>query len=115
MFHGYGIIDKAIDVMDEKEKDDFKYFINNYYSFNRENMFICRSKKLMNNYFFSVFEWLRRCEKIFGFDLEGYSKTRIYTFLAERYISYWFNKYSTPLSWPVFFFDTNKNRISLNN
>ena len=65
MFHGYGIIDKAIDVLDEKEKDDFKYYINNHYSFNRENMFICRSKKLMNNYFFSVFAWLKRCEEIF--------------------------------------------------
>ena len=115
MFHGYGIIDKALDVMDKSEKDDFRYFINHSYSFNRENMFICRSKDLMNNYFDSVFQWLNRCEKIFGFDLEGYSKTRIYTFLAERYISYWFNKYSTPLSWPVFFFDTNKNRVILKN
>ena len=112
MFHGYGIIDKAIDVLDEKEKDDFKYFINNYYSFNRENMFICRSKKLMNEYFLSVFTWLEKCEQIFGFDLKGYAKTRVYTFLAERYISYWFNKYSNPLCWPIFFFDTNKNKLT---
>ena len=54
--------------------------------FNRENLFICRSKKLMKAYFTSVFSWLERCESIFGFNLEGYSKTRIYTFLAERYI-----------------------------
>ena len=113
MFHGYGILNKAIEVLDEKEKSDFKHYVNNSYSFNRENMFICKSKKLMNEYFSSVFSWLERCEVIFGFDLKGYKKIRLYTFLAERYISYWFNKYSTPMPWPVFFFDTHLNRIDL--
>ena len=112
-FHGVGILDKAIDVLDEKERNDFRNFVNTNKSFNRENMFICRSKKLMNGYFLSVFTWLEKCEQIFGFDLKGYAKTRVYTFLAERYISYWFNKYSNPLCWPVFFFDTNKNKLNL--
>jgi hypothetical protein len=112
-FHGYGIMDKAISVLDEKEKNDFKDYINSKDSYNRENMFICRSKKLMNEYFISVFNWLEKCEPIFGFNLKGYAKTRIYTFLAERYISYWFNKYSKPLYWPIFFFDTNKNKLRL--
>ncbi len=113
MFHGLGILDKAIGVLDENEKNDFRNYVNDQYSFNRENMFICRSKKLMNEYFLSVFTWLEKCESIFGFDLKGYKKRRIYAFLAERYISYWFNKYSKPLSWPVFFFDTNKNKLNL--
>ena len=95
------------------EKKDFLKYVNTNYSFNRENLFICRSKKLMNAYFTSVFSWLERCESVFGFNLEGYSKTRIYAFLAERYISYWFNKYSNPLEWPIFFFDTNKNKLNL--
>ena len=34
---------------------------------------------------------LERCEEIFGFNLEGYGKIRIYGFLAERYLSYWFD------------------------
>ena len=113
VFHGQGILEKAIDLLDEKEKKDFLNYVNTSYSFNRENLFICRSKKLMNAYFNSVFAWLERCESLFGFNLEGYSKTRIYAFLAERYISYWFNKYSNPLEWPIFFFDTNKNKINL--
>jgi len=113
MFHGYGVLEKAINLLDENEKNDFKEYVNSSYSFNRENLFICRSKKLMNEYFKSVFTWLERCESIFGFNLKGYAKTRIYAFLAERYISYWFNKYSNPLEWPIFFFDTNKNKINL--
>ncbi len=115
VFHGEGLLEKAIDLLDENEKKDFLYYVNNSYSFNRENLFICRSKKLMDAYFTSVFSWLERCESIFGFNLEGYAKTRIYAFLAERYISYWFNKYSNPLEWPIFFFDTNKNKINLKN
>ena len=106
-------MDKAIDALDTEEKNDFREFVNNKYSFNRENMLICRSKKLMNNYFSSVFGWLERCEPLFGFNLKGYAKIRIYTFLAERYISYWFNKYSKPLNWPIFFYDTNENKLNL--
>ena len=33
------------------------------------------------------------CDKKFGFDnLNGYGLKRIYGFLAERFLSYWFNK-----------------------
>ena len=47
-------------------------------------------------------------EKVFGFNLHGYGKTRIYAFLAERYLSYWFDKYTKPLLWPVIFYDISK-------
>ena len=34
-----------------------------------------------------------KCENVFGFNkLEGYETTRIYAYLAERYLSYWFKK-----------------------
>ena len=92
VFHGEGILDKAINLLDNENKTDFDYFVKNKKSFNRENLFICKSPRLMSNYFHSVFKWLSKCEKIFGFNLKGYAKTRIYAFLAERYISYWFQK-----------------------
>jgi hypothetical protein len=111
VFHGDGLLEKALEVLNNSEKKDFKNFIIKENSFNRENLFFCKSKKIMNDYFESVFNWLEKCEGIFGFDLNGYSKTRIYAFLAERYLSYWFNKYSKPLTWPIFFFDTNVNKI----
>ena len=112
-FHGLGVLDKAINELDANEREDFRYFTRNRKSFNRENLFICRSKKLMDGYFKSIFSWLTRCERIFGFNLEGYESKRIYAFLAERYLSYWFQKYGKPLEWPIFFFDTNKNRIKI--
>lgn len=112
-FHGEGILDQAINLLDHKNKNDFRDFVNRKNSFNRENLFFCKSKKIMNEYFNSVFEWLLKCEKLFGFNLEGYEKKRIYAFLAERYISYWFQKNSKFISWPIFFYDTNKNKVNL--
>jgi len=113
IFHGDGNIDKAINLLEDNERDDFRKFVTYNRSFNRENLFFCRSNKLMNEYFASIFKWLEKCEKSFGFDLEGYSMTRIYAFLAERYLSYWFKKYSKPLTWPIFFFDTNKHIVDI--
>tara|TARA_B100000674_G_scaffold489337_1_gene503164 strand:+ start:261 stop:1067 length:807 start_codon:yes stop_codon:yes gene_type:complete len=110
-FHGYGNLDKAINLLDEGEKKDFADFMTSRNYFNRGNMFICGSKKIIENYYQSVFPWLERCENIFGFNHDNYGSTRIYGFLAERYMSYWFNKYSKVKEWPIIFFDINKNNI----
>ncbi len=113
VFHGEGILDKAINLLNPIDRNDFKDFVNKKNSFNRENLFFCKSKKIIHNYFYSVFEWLFKCEELFGFNLDGYSKQRLYAFLAERYISFWFQKYTNYTTWPIFFYDTNKNKIVL--
>ena len=72
-------------------------------------MFICKSKKIINSYYQSVFPWLERCEKIFGFkNLESYNKTRIYGFLGERFMSYWFQKNTKYKTMPVIIYDIRK-------
>ena len=68
MWHGKGNLDKAVQLLEEKEKDDFTKFINTNISFNPQNMFICRSKEILKNYYQSVFPWLKKCESVFGFD-----------------------------------------------
>ena len=108
MFHGAGNLDMAIDLLPDKDRDDFKYFTRNSNAFSRGNMFISKSPKIMNSYFSDVFEWLFKCEKIFGFNLEGYGKIRMYTFLAERFLPFWFRKYSNYLEWPVIYYDIDK-------
>ena len=75
-------------------------------------MFICRSKKIIKSYYNSLFPWLKKCEDVFGFNLKDYGEKRIYAFLAERYLSFWFTKYTKPLVWPIIFFDINKNKVS---
>ena len=71
-------------------------------------MFISKSKDLIKEYYRTIFLWLNECEKIFGHDLKGYNKVRIYAFLAERFLPYWFNKNARTLKWPIIFHDLNK-------
>ena len=101
--HGNGNLEKAINLLDLEEKKDFTYFVNNEVSFNPHNMFICKSKSLLNKYYSSIFPWLERCENEFGFNLEGYGLKRIYGFLAERYMSYWFKKYTKYKLQPIIY------------
>ena len=108
MFHGNGILDKAIDILDPKDKNDFREFVNTNHSYNQGNMFISKSKKLISEYYENIFNWLFECEKIFGFNLQGYSNTRIYAFLAERFLPFWFNKYANCLEWPIISQDLRK-------
>ena len=92
LFHGKGNLDKAIECLDVNNKIDFKNFMETRTSFNPHNMFICRTK-ILKDYYNTIFPWLKKCEEVFGFDdLEGYGLQRIYGFLAERFLSYWFNK-----------------------
>ncbi len=105
MMHGEGNLEKAINLLDKNDRDDFKEFVNTEVSFNPHNMFICKSQKILNNYYSSVFPWLEKCEDIFGFNLEGYGLKRIYGFLAERYLSYWFSKYTKHTTLPIIFAD----------
>ena len=105
MMHGKGNLDKAIKLLDKKDKNDFEEFVNSEVSFNPHNMFICKSNEILNEYYSSVFPWLEKCESIFGFDLKGYGNKRLYGFLAERYLSYWFKKYTKSAELPILFKD----------
>ena len=109
LMHGYNNLNKAIELLDSKDRSDFSDFVNTKTSFNPHNMFICRSKKILNEYYSTIFPWLDRCEKIFGFkDLKGFGKIRIYGFLAERFLSYWLQKNYKCKTMPIIFYDIRK-------
>ena len=105
LMHGEGNLDKAISLLDDKDRKDFNEFVNEEVSFNPHNMFMCNSKKILIKYYETIFPWLERCESIFGFNLKGYGQQRIYGFLAERFMSYWFCKYTKFKVMPIIFKD----------
>ena len=106
LMHGKGNIDKAIELLDEENRDDFKKYVNSNISFHPHNMFICKSKKILINYYETIFPWLLKCENKFGFEtLKGYGMQRIYGFLAERFMSYWFKKNTKYKVMPIYFKD----------
>ena len=105
MHHGYGNLNKAINLIEDEDKLDFSNYVNNSISYNPHIMFIAKPK-IMDKWFNTLFPWLERCEKIFGFDsLHGYDTQRLYAFLAERYLSFWFKKHTKSLEWPWTFFE----------
>ena len=92
MHHGFGVLDRAIDSMNIIDRENFRKFVNEEIKFNPHIMVISK-KKILNMWFKDLFSWLFKCEKIFGFkDLKGYDQQRLYAFLAERYLSFWFLK-----------------------
>tara|TARA_A100001037_G_scaffold294538_1_gene312477 strand:+ start:176 stop:1012 length:837 start_codon:yes stop_codon:yes gene_type:complete len=106
LMHGENNLYKAIDLLDDKNRDDFKKYVNSKEYFHPQNMFICKSKKLLLQYYETIFPWLEKCEKIFPTEkLKGYDLTRIYGFLAERFLSYWFQKNANCTTMNITFYD----------
>ena len=115
MHHGYGLLDKAIERMKEKDRFKFRNFVNISNSFNPHIMLISKPK-ILNLWFKDLFEWLFECEKVFKFeDLKNYETKRLFAYLAERYLSYWVTEYTTYKEWPYVFYDSEKNFIKIKN
>jgi hypothetical protein len=101
MHHGHGNLEKAIALLNDNDREEFKIYVNDRICFNPHIMFIAKAC-IADKWFSSLFPWLFRCEKIFGFDnLKGYDTQRLYAYLAERYLSFWFKKYTKFVEWPV--------------
>ena len=109
MFHGFGNLDKAISQLPQKDKSDFKEYVSSKTSLSTNCMYMSNKTEIVKNFYEDLFEWLFKCEKIFGLtDLKGYGLQRIYTFLTERYMPFWFEKYSKVGYWPWVFTDISK-------
>ena len=107
MHHGYGNLDKAINILCDEDREEFRTYVNNNISFNPHIMFIAKAD-IAKKWFNSLFPWLFKCENIFGFKtLHGYDSQRLYAYLAERYLSFWFKKYSKYVEWPYVTFINN--------
>ncbi len=108
MHHGYGNMEKAISVMPEKYKSEFLNFVKKSTSFSPNIMFVSKPE-IINKWFSDLFDWLFKCEEIFGFDgLKGYDTGRLYAYLAERFLPFWFQKNTRYLEWPWLFIDLNE-------
>ena len=108
MHHGYGILEESIKLMNSKDKNEFKVFVNKKKEFNPHIMFISK-KEIINKWFKDLFQWLFKCEKVFGLSgLKGYDQERLYAYLAERYLSFWFRKHTKFLEWHWSFYEEKK-------
>ena len=69
--HGEGNLDKAISLLEREDRSDFDDFVKTEVSFNPHNMFICRSNKILNNYYNSIFPWLKDVKKNLDLNLKA--------------------------------------------
>ena len=105
MHHGFGNLDLAIEQLNLEDKYDFSNFVKSNSQFNPHIMFISKSY-ILDKWFTTLFTWLERCEKKISHNqLIGYDTTRIYAYLAERFLSYWFQKYTKYKTHPWVFID----------
>ena len=107
MHHGHGNLKKTIKYLKKKDQEDFLNFVSTNTKFNPHIMYIAKSNTL-NNWFIDLFTWLNKCENLFSKNnLKNYDTKRIFAFLAERYASFWFRKYTTFKEHPWAFIDPN--------
>ena len=100
MHHGHGNMEKAISLLKENDREEFLNYLKKSTFYNPHIMFIARPL-IIDRWFHDLFSWLSNCEKIFGFKkLQGYDTQRLYAYLAERYLSFWFRKYTKYKEWP---------------
>ena len=105
VFHGSYYLDNAIDMLNKKYQKGFKKFLNGYFLY-PYNMFICKNPIILSKFYDEIFPWLFKCENLFkNRDLSGYNKIRIYGFLAERFMPFWFLKNYRVGTCPISFFD----------
>ena len=109
MYHGYGELDKAIELLDDQDREGFRNFVNSEVSFNANNIFICRSSKLYSDYCEVLFSGLKIVNNYLDLILIE-NIVELEYMLSERFLSYWFKKNSNYIEWPLKFHDiTNDN------
>ena len=95
----------SMKLLKKKDREEFYKFVTNNSKFNPHIMVISK-KNILNKWFRDLFDWLFKCEKIFGLEkLKGYDQQRLYAYLAERYLSFWFKKNTNYLEWHWTFFE----------
>lgn len=108
LFHGYNYLSDAAKLLNENDQVDFENHIKNKNSFHQFQIFVSK-KKIIENLYEKTFDWIFKCEKKFSnLNLTGYGKERLYDFLAERYFSFYFEKYTKIKIWPWVLIDKDK-------
>jgi hypothetical protein len=110
MYHGKFFLDKAISFLPQEDQESFLQYLTINTKLKGHCIFYSNKKKLVEKFYQNLFNWLFKCEKYFGIsNLTGYGQQRIYSFLTERYMPYWFEKNSKVLTWPWVYYDISKN------
>ncbi len=65
MHHGYGNLERAINLLPYCDREEFRYYVKTRNCFNPHIMFISK-KKILDKWFKVLFPWLKKCENEFS-------------------------------------------------
>ena len=82
MHHGFGNLDKAINLLDDNQREQFREYVNTSTSFNPHIMFIAKPK-VVNEWFNNLFSWLFKAKNIFNLMILKVMIQKDYTHIVE--------------------------------
>lgn len=110
---GEDLIFEIIQYLPPSERDDFLKFLKQRTHLSAHGMYISKVK-IISRYSSLIFEWFSKCENIVNKNnnLPLIKNSRIFQYINERFLDYWFTKYYKVLRWPIVMYNLDKNKIT---
>ena len=111
---GKDLILQIIQHLPTSERYDFLHFLKTRKFLSAHGMYISK-KAIINHYSSVIFKWFLKCEQIINKNnnLPLIKNARVFQYINERFLDYWFNKYYRVLRWPIIMYNENKNKLTL--
>jgi len=110
---GKDLIFEIIQYLPASESYDFLEFLKSRTHLSAHGMYISKVK-IINQYSNLIFEWFLKCENIINKNnnLPLIKNSRIFQYINERFLDYWFSKYCKALRWSMIMHKENKNKLT---
>jgi hypothetical protein len=110
---GKDLIFEIIQYLPASESYDFLEFLKSRTHLSAHGMYISKVK-IINQYSNLIFEWFLKCENVINKNnnLPLIKNSRIFQYINERFLDYWFSKYYKVLRWPMVMYNENKNKLT---
>jgi len=110
---GKDLIFEIIQYLPASESYDFLEFLKSRTHLSAHGMYISKVK-IINQYSNLIFEWFLKCENIINKNnnLPLINNSRIFQYINERFLDYWFSKYYKVLRWPMIMYNLDKNKLT---
>ena len=110
---GKDLIFEIIQYLPDSDRYDFLEFLKSRTHLSAHGMYISKVK-IINQYSNLIFDWFLKCENIINKNnnLPLIKNSRIFQYINERFLDYWFSKYHKVLRWPMIMYNENKNKLT---
>jgi len=110
---GEDLIFEIIEYLPASDSYDFLQFLKKRTHLSAHGMYISKVK-IINQYSNLMFEWFLKCENVINKNnnLPLIKNSRIFQYINERFLDYWFSKYYKVLRWPMIMYNEDRNKLT---